>query len=192
MEKITLSYLHKLIKRKEKEVLELKDDIRNLISKDFTIIITPSTTESIFENFKNSNIENNEKIKDYIDKLCKIISEVKRLKIILNKENALCGINELMIESSHLMKKIHMLEELHSYSLSYKMNDEFYTTDPMTELADIKSSFTDNNKRFEKSKYSITDKEVNEIKSYIDYLKLEKEKKDDEIAILNQKTLIEI
>ena len=81
MEKITLSYLHKLIKRKEKEVLELKDDIRNLISKDFTIIITPSTTESIFENFenfKNSNIENNEKIKDYIDKLCKIISEVKR------------------------------------------------------------------------------------------------------------------
>lgn len=81
MEKITLSYLHKLIKRKEKEVLELKDDIRNLISKDFTIIITPSTTESIFENFKNSNIENNEKIKDYIDKLCKIISEVKRLYV---------------------------------------------------------------------------------------------------------------
>lgn len=179
---ITLNQLLKYIDRLSKRL----NDSEEIIITNNKLTITPLTNIDEYNDFINRNILDTNTQKENITNFIIKFYTFMKLKSIVQDANHKVGLDKLMIELSILSKKINILNRFIINNKHLVENKELLPLDY------YKSMFTDESRSTTINLYSINIDYIKELEQQIKLLERDKDKLSDEIALLNQTTLVEV
>lgn len=187
MKKVNLSKLHKLINRLESEIRESQEGITMI----GVVRYTPKTSESKVSALASQLVEGKEQAIAFTREKIALLPYLAMLKHTLHTKNNEAGIDKLMIEASNASKEYSLMrglsEKLQS-ALQYRSED--YESMSHEEILSILDP--EKNPYVQRKMSGVTKEDLLKLRQEMKEIENKKVDIEDEIARLNQTTLVEI
>lgn len=189
--KANLSRIHNLISHISSNRKKVTEDARRPIDdngRDFIFSILESTTDADMEEYRRRLDEKRNNCKAKFERASKMVEYCSYLRELLSKANQEHGVSAKLLELDNLRQMLDNLNEqrgiiLLSYSQGLRQikNADYY-----------KTSFTDSNKIYDLAYNLFSNSDLEEIDRRISEIENKSFEIKNEIAVLNQSTIIEI